>query len=51
MTVPVITIITYYHLKAVADKTLKPEVGVDEALAAMECAQKILASIKRHKWD
>jgi predicted dehydrogenase len=38
-------------LKAVADKSLKPEVSVQEALAAMECAQKILASVKKHKWD
>jgi len=38
-------------LKAVADKRLRPEVSAEEGLAAMECAEKILASIKKHKWD
>jgi len=38
-------------LEAVADKTQKPEVSAEEGLAAMECAEKILASIKKHKWD
>lgn len=38
-------------LKAVADKTQKPEVSAEEGLAAMECAEMILASIKKHKWD
>lgn len=37
-------------LQAVADTALKPEVSAEEGLAAMECAEKILASIKRHKW-
>ncbi len=38
-------------LRAVADKTLTPEVSAEEGLAAMECAEKILASAKKHKWD
>ena len=38
-------------LQAVADKTAKPEVSAEEGLAAMECAEMILASIKEHKWD
>ena len=38
-------------LKAVADKTLKPEVSVEEGLAAMQCAEMILESLKKHKWD
>ena len=38
-------------LKAVADRGQKPEVSAEEGLAAMECAESILASIKKHKWD
>jgi len=38
-------------LKAVADKGQRPEVSAEEGLAAMECAEQILASIKKHKWD
>ncbi len=38
-------------LEAVADKTQRPEVSAEEGLAAIECAEKILASIKKHKWD
>jgi predicted dehydrogenase len=38
-------------LMAVADRALKPEVSAEEGLAAMECAEKILASVRRHKWD
>ena len=38
-------------LAAVADKTVKPEVTAEEGLAAIECAEKILASVKKHKWD
>ena len=38
-------------LQAVADKTAAPEVSAEEGLAAMECAEKILESIKKHKWD
>jgi predicted dehydrogenase len=38
-------------LRAVADRTQRPEVSVEEGLAAMECAEMILASMKEHKWD
>ena len=38
-------------LRAVSDKTQKPEVSAEEGLAAMECAEEILASVKEHKWD
>ncbi|MBN1795281.1 MAG: Gfo/Idh/MocA family oxidoreductase [Sedimentisphaerales bacterium] len=38
-------------LKAVADRTAKPEVTVSEGLAAMKCAQMILDSTKEHKWE
>jgi predicted dehydrogenase len=38
-------------LRAVADKTSKPEVGAEEGLAALQCAEKILASVKKHKWN
>lgn len=38
-------------LQAVADKTAKPEVSAEEGLAAMQCAEMILASIKQHKWE
>ncbi|MCX5635720.1 MAG: Gfo/Idh/MocA family oxidoreductase [Planctomycetota bacterium] len=38
-------------LKAVADKSQKPEVTAEDGLAAMECAEMILASMKEHKWD
>ena len=38
-------------LRAVADRTLTPEVSAREGLAALECAQKILRSVKKHKWN
>ena len=38
-------------LQAVADKTLRPEVTAEEGLAAMQCAEMILESIKSHKWQ
>jgi len=37
-------------LAAVADDSKKPEVGVDEGLAAIELAEMILDSIKQHDW-
>jgi predicted dehydrogenase len=37
-------------LSAVANKASKPEVSAEEGLAAMECAERILASVKEHKW-
>jgi len=38
-------------LRAVADRALMPEVSAEEGLAALRCAEKILASVKKHKWD
>jgi predicted dehydrogenase len=38
-------------LRAVANKASKPEVSAEEGLAAMECAEMILACVKKHKWD
>ena len=38
-------------LSAVANKESKPEVSAEEGLAAMECAEMILACVKKHKWD
>lgn len=38
-------------LKAVADKSSKPEVTAKEGLAAMKCAHMILESIKEHQWQ
>ena len=38
-------------LQAVADKTAKPEVTAEDGLAAMQCAEMILTSIKQHKWE
>ncbi len=38
-------------LRSVADRGVKPEVSAEEGLAAMECAEMILASVKKHKWD
>ena len=38
-------------LKAVSDKQARPEVTAEDGLAAMECAEMILASIKEHKWE
>jgi len=38
-------------LRAVADSTQKPEVSVEEGLAAMECAELVLAAVKKHSWE
>lgn len=38
-------------LKAVSDSGSMPEVSAEEGLAAMECAEMILDSIKEHKWE
>jgi predicted dehydrogenase len=38
-------------ISAVTDPSVKPEVSAEEGLAAMECAQKILESVKEHSWD
>lgn len=37
-------------LRCCVDKTLKPEVSAEEALAAMRCAERILAAVKKHTW-
>jgi len=37
-------------LQAVTDRECMPEVSAQQGLAALECAQKILASVKKHKW-
>jgi predicted dehydrogenase len=37
-------------LQAVTDRESAPEVSAQEGLAALECAQKILASVKKNKW-
>ncbi len=38
-------------LAAVGDRSLAPEVSAEDGLAALECAEMILESIKKHKWD
>jgi predicted dehydrogenase len=38
-------------LRAVVDSALAPEVSAEEGLAALKCAEKILASVKKHKWN
>jgi len=38
-------------LGAVADRSLRPEVSAEEGLAAMECADMILQSMRSHPWE
>jgi predicted dehydrogenase len=38
-------------LRAVKDRAFTPEVSAEEGLAALRCAQKIITSVRRHKWD
>jgi predicted dehydrogenase len=38
-------------LKAVSDSSCRPEVTAEEGLAALECAEKILACVRQHKWQ
>ncbi len=38
-------------LKAVSDKSCRPEVTGAEGLSAIECAGQILASLKEHQWE
>ncbi|MBN1804890.1 MAG: Gfo/Idh/MocA family oxidoreductase [Sedimentisphaerales bacterium] len=38
-------------LRAVTDRKFTPEVSVEEGLAALKCAEKILASVKKNKWN
>ncbi len=38
-------------LRAVMDRTLVPEVSAEQGLAALKCAEMILKSVKKHKWN
>jgi predicted dehydrogenase len=38
-------------LRSVVDQEAAPEVSAEEGLAALKCAGKILASVKKRKWD
>jgi len=38
-------------LRAVMDRNFMPEVSAEEGLAALECAEKILASVKTNQWN
>ena len=38
-------------LAAVAKRNSRPEVTAEEGLAAMECAERILAIVGKHKWE
>jgi len=38
-------------LRAVVDRRYMPEVSAEEGLAALQCAERILKAIKKHKWD
>ena len=38
-------------LRAVTDREFMPEVSAEEGLAALECAEKILASVKKNQWN
>jgi predicted dehydrogenase len=38
-------------LRAVKDRSFRPEVSAEEGLEALKCAEMILRAIKRHKWD
>ncbi|MHC4165996.1 MAG: Gfo/Idh/MocA family oxidoreductase [Planctomycetota bacterium] len=37
-------------LQAITNRELAPEVSAQEGLAALECAKKILASVKKNRW-
>ncbi len=37
-------------LRAVTDRRFMPEVSAEEGLAALQCAEKILASVKKNEW-
>jgi predicted dehydrogenase len=38
-------------LNAVLDPSKRPEVTAEDGLAAMQCAEQILAAVKAHKWE
>jgi len=37
-------------LRAIKDRSFRPEVSAEEGLAALRCAQQILRAVKKHKW-
>jgi hypothetical protein len=37
-------------LRSVTNREFMPEVTAEEGLAALRCADKILTSVKKHKW-
>jgi predicted dehydrogenase len=38
-------------LRAIQDRSFRPEVSAEEGLAAVRCAQQILRAVKKHRWD
>jgi predicted dehydrogenase len=38
-------------LRAIEDRSFRPEVSAEEGLAALRCAQQILRAVRKHKWD
>ncbi len=38
-------------LRAVADKSSRPEVTGEDGLAALQCAERILRSVRKHRWE
>jgi predicted dehydrogenase len=38
-------------LRAVANSSFAPQVSAEEGLAALQCAERILKSLRKHKWD
>jgi predicted dehydrogenase len=38
-------------LRAIKDRSFRPEVSAEEGLAALRCAQQILRAVRKHKWD
>ncbi len=38
-------------LRAIRDRSYRPEVSAEEGLAALRCAQKILHAVRKHKWQ
>jgi len=37
-------------LRAIRDRSFRPEVSAEEGLAALRCAQQILRAVKKHRW-
>lgn len=38
-------------LRAIKDRSFRPEVSAEEGLSALRCAQQILRAVRKHKWD